>query len=176
MSDLLLVETADGGDLVLKGNDLVSIEGFQNMPYLALFGGNVEASTEGLAPTNDENFDWWGNNLLMPNDSRIQMNSTVEKLLQNIALTSSTRIEIEQAVISDLSFMKVFATVKVLVSLVGVDRVEINIFIQELAGGQSTLYAYIWNATDQELTIVPDPGVTLPGGAFSDGFSNGFKI
>ena len=42
MSDLQIIENGDGGDAVLNGNDLSIIDGFQNMPYLGMFGGNVD--------------------------------------------------------------------------------------------------------------------------------------
>jgi len=39
--DLEIVETLNGGDLLIKNNDLSMIEGLQNMPYIGMFGGNV---------------------------------------------------------------------------------------------------------------------------------------
>lgn len=46
MSDLKLKETGSGGDLIFNGNDLEVVEGFQNMPYLGIYGGNLEQNTK----------------------------------------------------------------------------------------------------------------------------------
>ena len=57
--DLKLIETGNGGDLVKNSKDLEVIFGFQNMPYLALFGGNPGFSTPTQRPENSQAFDWW---------------------------------------------------------------------------------------------------------------------
>ncbi|MBL4810412.1 MAG: hypothetical protein JKY43_10205, partial [Phycisphaerales bacterium] len=59
MGDLRIIENGDGGDAVLNGNDLEIINGFQNMPYLGMFGGNIKASTVGEKVENEQAFDWW---------------------------------------------------------------------------------------------------------------------
>lgn len=150
--DTKLIETGDGGDLELSGNDLALIDGLQNMPYLAMFGGNPGELTEGAKLPDQQAFDWWGNNLLFPNDYAIQFNSLLEKRLSTIALNSSGRIQLEQAVKTDLDFMLAFAEVTVEVLIVTVDRAQINIKIQEPDNLQSNAFTYIWDATEQELT------------------------
>lgn len=146
-----MIETGDGGDYVLKGSNLELIDGFQNMPYLALFGGNVESSTREFRPT-EQRFDWWGNTLLMFNNSAIQMNSATERILNNSALSSSARLQIEQAIKTDLEFFKGFSTVNVSASITATDRIEINIEILEPETQESTEFVYIWDATERELT------------------------
>ena len=150
MNDLQLVENGDGGDLVLLGNDLVLIGGFQNMPYLGLFGGNPEGST-GEVNTGEQRFDWWGNDLFFQNEESIQFNSELEDLLRRVALTSSGRLQIEQTTKKDLEFMGDFANVAVAVSLVDNDRIEIAIAIQQPDNLEATNFVYIWDATSQEL-------------------------
>src|SRR4051812_24194087 len=103
--DLKLVETNDGGDLVKNTNDLDVIFGFENVVYLALFGGNVKQSTPTVRDQSQQAFDFWGNNLFMPNDTLIQLNSETERALITYALTSSGRISIENAIKSDLQVM-----------------------------------------------------------------------
>jgi phage gp46-like protein len=152
MADLKMIETGDGGDYVLRGSDLVLIEGFENMPYLALFGGNVESSTREFRPT-EQRFDWWGNTLLMLNNSAIQMNSETERILNNSALTSSTRLQIEQAIKTDLEFFKGFSTITISASITATDRVEINVQIIEPDTQDSTEFVYIWDSTERELTL-----------------------
>lgn len=148
-ADLRLIETFDGGDYVLKGNDLEMISGFQNMPYIGLFGGN-EQSTKGQKKE-EQVFDFWGNYLFHPNEPKIWINSITETLLQNVALTTTGRVKIEEAVKADVAFMKDFAVVSVSVQLISVDRIKILIEIQEPSIENSTIFTYIWNATQQEL-------------------------
>lgn len=107
ISDLKIYETGDGGDLLLVNNDIATIEDLSNQPYLAMFGGNVEANTEPDAESDEfsENLDWWGNNLFFPQDSVSQFNSDTERALENNTLTSKGRVVIEQAAISDTKFL-----------------------------------------------------------------------
>lgn len=149
--DLKLIETYDGGDCVLKGNDLEMISGLQNMPYIGLFGGNVEQSTTG-PKTTEETFDFWGNFLFHPTEQPIWFNSKTEKLLKEVSLTSSGRIQIEEQVKSDIDFMTTFAQVSVKVSLIGVDKIKIYIQLIEPNKQDSTDLVYIWDATQEELT------------------------
>lgn len=152
MKDFKLIENGDGGDFELLGNDIVMINGFQNMPYLGLFGGNVEAVTTGAKIPDEQAFDWWGNNLLDPNNYAVQMNSTLEKTLMNVALTSQGVNTIREAVIKDLQFMKAFSNTTVSVSLPYVDKIRIEIIILEPTNKTSTEFVFLWDATNQELT------------------------
>jgi hypothetical protein len=149
--DILLNQTANGSDWVLKGTDIVIIHGFQNMPLFGLFGGNIESNTKEFKD-GEQRFDWWGNNLFMPNDSSIQFNSDTERLINQVALTSSSRLLIEQAVKSDLAFMKSFAVVSSTVSIIAIDRLEITITIQQPGNVESNEFVYIWDSTRRELT------------------------
>ncbi len=151
MADLLIEENGDGGDLVLLGNDLVSIEGFQNMPYLGLFGGNVASETKEFND-GEQRLDWWANALLFQNDSSIQFNSNLERVLREVPLSSSGRLKIEQTAKEDLKFMDDFAEVTVSVSIIDINRVKIDIKIQEPANLEATNFIYIWDSTRLELT------------------------
>lgn len=150
--DLKLVETNNGGDIIKNPKDLQVIYGLENMPYLALFGGNVNASTPVRRLSNEQAKDWWGNTLFFPNDAGLQFNSLTEGVLQNVALNSSGRVQIEQAVLSDLAFMKEFAEVSVSVSIPATDRVEISITIQEPDNQQAKEFTFLWDATKNELS------------------------
>lgn len=126
MADLLLIETGNGGDLVKKGQDLALVDGYENLPYLAMFSGS----------------DWWGNALLLQNDPSLSFLSKTEAALKEVALTSAGRIRIEEAVKADLSFLKKEipgTDVIVTVSIVSPDRLEIKINI----GGEQFFFA--WN-------------------------------
>ena len=86
--DLKLIETGNGGDIVKGAKDFEIIRGFQNMPYLALFGGNPGFSTPIVRPENQQAFDFWGNSLLMGENPGIQFNSLTENTLNSVPLTS----------------------------------------------------------------------------------------
>jgi hypothetical protein len=126
MFDLAIVETGSGGDIQILGNDLAVVTGIENMAYLGMFGGNIEQSTVDNV-TNEFSKDWWGNNLLMKSDPSIQMNSTVERTLNNTPLTSSGRLTIENAIKYDLIFLeKVIGTkIEVSVFIISDDRVDV---------------------------------------------------
>ena len=150
MSDLKLIETFDGGDLVLNGNDLQVIDGFQNMIYLALFGGNVKQSTKEF-DEDEERFDYWANDLLMLDSPDIQYNSETERTLNEVTLNSRGRLLVEQSVKKDLEFMQDFGNVEVNVSIVQNNRVQINVIIKEPNELNSNEFNYIWSATENEL-------------------------
>lgn len=156
INDLAIVETLNGGDLKIVGNDFAMQVGFGNMPYLALFGGNVEGST-GPRVTGEQAVDWWANTALFNQDSSVQMNSLTERLLMNIALTSASRITIKQTVEKDLEFMNSFAKVSVEVIIKDSDKVFINIDIRPLnnnVGGNSSLYGraiFVWDNNLRQL-------------------------
>lgn len=110
ITDVLIYETGNGGDLILRGNDLATITGYENSPYLALFGG----------------VDWWANYLT---DNKFECKT--EQVLSEVALTSSGRKKIEEAVLSDLSYLNDIEGTEysVSVTLGGVNRVSIEITI-----------------------------------------------
>lgn len=153
VTDLKIVENFNGGDTVLKGDDLEMVSGFQNMPYIGLFGGNVEQSTTGPKDT-EQAFDFWGNFLFHPTQTDLWFNSKTERLLNSIALTPAGRIEIEEQVKKDLEFMQKFASVSVSVFLTSVDRIKIKIILIEPNKLDSTELVYIWDATNRELTEI----------------------
>jgi len=135
MADLLIYETGNGGDLKLRGNDLAMVDGVENMPYLACFGGNVEGN-------------WWGNELLMPNRPDRHFVSETERTLNSVALNSAGRVKIEQAVLNDLAFLKKAmpgTSISVSASIAGVDKVVIKVNIS----GEQTVF--VWNPETQEL-------------------------
>lgn len=176
--DIELIETNNGGDLVKNPKDLSVVFGFDNMPYMALFGGNYEASTPLQRLENEQAFDWWGNNLLFPNDASVQMNSLTERTLNSVALNSFGRTLIEQAVKKDLEFMKPFANVSVVVSIVSVDRVLIAVRIIRLDNIEERAFVYIWDATNTRLTqkqVKVDKGGSASTKIFGDEFDFSFE-
>jgi len=153
MSDLRLIAKHDGTDIELLGVDFVGIDGFENMPLLGLYGGNVEESTKTFN-VDELRFDWWGNDLFDFENPAVQMNSRLERSLQTIALNSAGRIEIEEIIKKDLEFLTIFAELEVSVSIPDVDRLEISIKLTEPDNKDSNEFLYIWNASENELSEV----------------------
>ena len=156
--DLKLVETFNGGDLVKKPKDLETINGFQNMIYLSLFGGNVGFSTPSNRPENQQVFDWWGNDLFYRDNPQQQYNSLTEYTLQNVALNSRGAAEIENAMKKDLQYMSSFANVSSNVVIVSDDVVVLGVFVEQPENQQNKAFVFIWDATLSELTQIESVG------------------
>jgi hypothetical protein len=111
MTDLLIYETGAGGDLKLRGNDFATVNGYENAPYMSMFGGNG----------------YWGN-YMFPNNP---FNSQTEPVLQNTPLTSAGRVAIEQAMANDLKFLENIPGTTVVVNTVikGPQRLDATINI-----------------------------------------------
>jgi len=158
--DLKVIETGNGGDITKNGSDLAMVFSFENMPYLALFGGNVEAVTQQKRLESEQAFDFWGNSLLFINDTSIQFNSLTEKTLQETPLTSSGRLIIENAIKADLEFMAPFAEVTVVTEIVATDQINIGIGIKKPDNLEEKRFIYIWEngkllLLDEEYRINP---------------------
>lgn len=131
--DIAVIETGNGGDLQLVGNDLAVVNGIENMPYLAMFGGNKEStvSPSSTISQSDKSFDWWGNNLFMPSNPSQQFNSLCERAINSTALNSAGRITIENKIIADLDFLSKVAKVTVSVTIVATDQINVDIRIKQ---------------------------------------------
>lgn len=151
-----IVETGSGGDMLPKGNDLSVIFGFENMPYLALFGGNVAQSTPVTRVPAQQAADWWGNALFMPADPGMQFNSETERMLHSVPLTSAGRLRIEGAIKKDLEFMSAWATIMVSTQIIATDRLRIAIGIKRPDNLQQREFIYIWDATKGDLLATAD--------------------
>lgn len=158
--DLQIAETLNGGDLRLKGNDLSAILGFQNMPYLALFGGNLESDTPVKRLPTEQDFSFWGNALFHPQQPAAQFNSRTERTLKQTPLTSAGRLIIEEAIKKDLEFMKAFAVVTVNTAIIATNNLRINIGIREPDNLQAREFIFIWDATRGEVQIQDAPPYT----------------
>lgn len=121
--DILILENGNGGDAQLKGNDLAMCFGIENMPYLALFGGNKGYPTTINKP--EQSFDYWANSIDVFSDPNIQFNSLTENGFDTIPLTSSGRVQLENVMKKDLAFFdKLNVKYKVTVTIVATDRID----------------------------------------------------
>jgi len=142
MIDVLIYEGGNGGELSLKNGDIETTDGLFNIPYLAHFGGNIESSTKNNVEEGEERNDWFGNTFL---PSEAQMNSELERSLQNNALNSSGRANIEAAAKIDIQVLSEIADVSTSVSITGNDKIRISDNIDK------TVVNLIWDATKSEL-------------------------
>ena len=125
--DILLHETGSGGDFAIISNDLVLGDVLYQQLYLALFGGNLRASTKQTYLENEERFDYWGNGLVWPTNKARQFNSETERVLQEVVLNSSGRMKIIQAVKTDLAYLESMINFEVEVSLQSLNKISILI-------------------------------------------------
>ena len=175
MNDLRLIETFDGGDVVVSNNDLELTNELNNQVYLALFGGNVEQSTaEVNQEISNERFDFWGNELFHQDEPDFQFNSNFERALQTVALNTEGLQELEQIALADLAFLNEFGTVSVDISIRQVDgiRISVNIDLKPeyqnlITSGDISIDFVI---SDRTVTTWTD-GV---GNVFTDGVGNPF--
>lgn len=168
--DVYITETTNGGDAVLLGRDVMTVSGWESMVFLALFGGNPEQSTS-ERNEGEQSFDWWGNSLLFPDNPDRQFNSFTERALKEVALTSSGRLQIQQAVETDLEFMRAFAEVTVETAIVETDRIEIRISVRKPDQLQEQVYIYLWDGLTGSLAITSPSNL----GDFNSDFNNDFN-
>lgn len=128
--DIAIVETGNGGDFTMQGNDLEVCLNDENEIYLRMFGGNVEQDTKNARTANENDFSYWGNLLLFGNDQQISFNSITERTLNTTSLTSQGRSVIENAIKKDLQGLNV----DVSVSIIDTDKVEVTIYNKLLKG------------------------------------------
>jgi len=86
--DILIQEQGSGGEIIVRDNDLVVINGLENQPYLASFGGD----------------DWFGNSLFLQGDQ--QLTGQTEKVLMTTTLNSEGRQLVENTLKQDLEYLK----------------------------------------------------------------------
>lgn len=146
--DIELYESGSGGEINIENNDIQLNESLYQTIYIALFGGNVEASTIGNEVETEERLDYWANPLLFATKTNKQYNSETQRTLSNVTINSNGRLKIKQAVENDLTFINSIASYEVEVSIISTDRIEIIITLSD-----GTELQFIWdNAKDEVIT------------------------
>lgn len=173
--DILFLENFNGGDIEVKGNTVVTTEGFETMVYLALFGGNTQANTPTARNADEQAFDYWANSLLWPQTPEVQFNSLTERTLQNTPLSSAGRLTIEEAVKADLAFMAPFARIAVTTAITGPDRLQININIIRPDNLEEKQFIFVWDATLQNL-VTDRRGTILPTYYYNDALHQDLEL
>ncbi len=152
-TDIHLFETGSGGDFAIVNNDLLMGESLYQQIYLALFGGNIEASTKPSYLASEERFDYWGNSLIWKDAKAKQFNSETERTLGNVALNSSGRLSILQAANNDLDYLKGVVDFTVEVGIESVSRISITVSFGEKTNQQDKVLQMVWNNSKNEVII-----------------------
>ena len=56
-----IYEDGNGGSLLLRSYEIVQTNSLATLPYLLMFGGNVNEITKKENSTAELSIDWWGN-------------------------------------------------------------------------------------------------------------------
>lgn len=144
-----IYEDGNGGQLVLKNNEIVQTRSLATLAYLLMFGGNVEAETKKENAPGELKFDWWGNDPNLPSSTWI--NSRTEKTLRGIEISSSSRYRILEAVKYDVKSLDRYGDVTVEVAFTSVNNVKITITISEPSVVSDQNLTIIWDATRNEV-------------------------
>ena len=127
MSDPLLQQTNDDGEITYTNGQIVMSDGLETSAYLSMFGGN-ERDAGGDAT---EHLQWWGN-LTEPEETR-HYRSELQNLLRSIPLIPANLRRMEDAAERDLDWMKgtgLATFVGVEASIPALNRVQIDIRIE----------------------------------------------
>ena len=152
-TDLSLFETGSGGDFAVIDNDLLMGESLYQQIYIALFGGNIEASTKSVYLDSEERCDYWGNTLIWKDGKTKQFNSETERAIQNNALNSSGRLNILQAVNVDLEYLKTIINFEADVSILSRDNLRITVSFTEKTNQQNKALQLIYDNAKKEVII-----------------------
>ena len=152
-TDILLYEMGAGGDFAIINDDLVMGESLYEQIFLALFGGNFEASTKTAYLPTEERFDYWGNSLIWKNEPTKQFNSETERTIQNNTLNSQGRLNIIQAVNVDLSYLKSLINYTVDVQINGRDNLAIIVSFTQKSNQEDKVLQIVYDNAKKEIII-----------------------
>lgn len=130
MTDVLLRQTNDGGDITIQGGLLQLSEGLETAAYLSLFGGNEDDPAD-----TDTTQQWWGN--LLDVEPERAYRSETQFLVQALPAIPFNLRRIEQAAARDLKWMidtALAQSVTVEATIPAKDRVLIGLVIITATG------------------------------------------
>ena len=140
--DLLLTETGNGGDLVIRDNDLVLTSNLSNQIYLALFGGNI-------VDDNGEQFNEYWANVQLSDESKYI--SQFERTLNEVVINSSGLQRLHEAANKDLEFLKKYVNYTLELSILNKDSISLYINIKAPNNVEDKV-SIVWNSTTKTVT------------------------
>jgi phage gp46-like protein len=126
MSDVLLRQTNDGGEITLENGLVLMSEGLETAAYLSLFGGNQDDAGD----TASARLQWWGN--LDEVEPARTYRSETQHLLKSLAAVPRNLRRVEQAASRDLAWMLtagVATRIDVASSIPALNRIRLEITI-----------------------------------------------
>lgn len=136
MTDVLLRQTNDGGDITIQGGLLLMSDGLETAAYLSLFGGNEDDPAD-----TDPTLQWWGN--LLESEAARAYRSETQFLLAALPAIPANLRRIEQAVARDLKWMidtALAQSVAVEATIPALNRVRIGLAIVTATGQHIELF------------------------------------
>ncbi|ANO58049.1 hypothetical protein [Shewanella phage SFCi1] len=122
MTDVLLFQTLDDGDIDINGGIVQLSDGLETAVYLSMFGGNQ--ADDGLP---DNPFGWWGNE---DEDVDRRMVSRLQNLLEGLPATSGNLKRLNDAALADLSWLTASGyEVSVSASVPAINRVKMTVSV-----------------------------------------------
>lgn len=152
-TDIVLYETGSGGDFSILNNDLLMGETLYQQIYLALFGGNPQASTKQSYLITEDRFDYWGNSLIWKDVKTKQFNSETERTLLTTTINSSGRLTIIQAISQDLQYLKSVVDLTVDVELLTTNKIRIIIGLSGKTNQQDRILQLVFDNARKEIII-----------------------
>ena len=123
--DVLIKQTADGGEIYFNSGIIETTLGFESMVYLLLFGGNRK--DDGTEAT--KKYEWWGNKLENNNPER-KVHSRFQNILYGLPATPENIKKLEDAARQDLEVLKaqkIVDSLDIELTITEPKRVEIEI-------------------------------------------------
>lgn len=142
MTDVLLYQTNDNGEMEIEGGLVTLTPGLDTAAYLSLFGGNWKDDG-----SQNNRQTWWGN--LEETEPSRQYRSETQYLLGTIPATSRNLRRIEDAATRDLQWLldeSVASSLTVSASLIGLNRVKIEVIIRAEGDESQFNYTENWRA------------------------------
>jgi phage gp46-like protein len=130
MTDVLLHQTNDGGDLVIENGLVLLTDGLESAVYLSLFGGNEDDPAQ-----SDATHQWWGN--LTETEPARTYRSETQYLLKSLPLIPANLRRVEQAAKRDLQWMldaALATSIDVTASIPALNRMQIDVALQTASG------------------------------------------
>lgn len=149
MLNFTLFESGNGGQMVLRNNEILQTRSLATLAYLLMFGGNREAITQKDNQPGELKFDWWGND--PDQNSKTWVNSTTEQLLYGIEISSASLFRIQSAVEKDVKTLEQYGKVSVEVTFPAINKIQITITIKEPSVKNEQSLNVIWDASRNEI-------------------------
>lgn len=138
MTDVLLEQSDDGGEMTIESGLVALTDDFRSAVYLSLFGGNED--DDGL----DSSAQWWGN--LDEADPAKRYRSRTEYVLQTLAPSSANLLLLEDAVRADLQWLLDSGAVKEVEAVASIPALNKVSLVAIINGDLTVKYLENWAA------------------------------